>query len=330
MVQDAIPAGTTYVGGTAAAGNTLPTGVASYQVFYSVDGGNSWTNAQPSPASAVTHLRWWLSDPLQAGAGGTVAFGVSINNPYTRTSPIIPNTAGLSFGNTPPFMTDDAETRVLGGCSVGDTVYADTGVGTGGYLANGIEDGTEPGIANITVWLYSDSNTGGVVDTGERLVATTNTASNGTYLFNQLADGRYVVVVDAEDPQMPAGYTSHDRRAGRRRPGQRPRGRQPGPACSPPISASRQPSCSPSGSKAAPPLRRRARHFHHHGHQQHARRRHGRGQAGKIPALGQERNDRHRQQGVDQSGNAYQSAEPNGQYAVAPMLAADEWMELSS
>jgi uncharacterized repeat protein (TIGR01451 family) len=208
VVQDAIPAGTTYVGGTAAAGNTLPSGVDSYQLFYSTDGGNTWTNAQPSPASAVTHLQWWLSDPLLAGEGGSITFAVTVNSPYTRTSPIIPNTAGLSFGNTPPFITDDAETRVLGDNSVGDTVFADTGVGAGGYLANGIQDGAEPGIPDITVWLYADANANGVVDPGEPLVATTNTAANGTYLFDQLADGRYVVVVDATDPQMPAGYTS--------------------------------------------------------------------------------------------------------------------------
>jgi len=207
VVQDAIPPGTTYVGGTAAAGNTLPSGVSGYHVFYSTDGGNTWTNAQPSPASAVTHLQWWLSDPLLAGQGGSITFAVTVNNPYTRSTPIISNTAGLSFGNTPPFLDDTVETRVLGYNSVGDTVFADTGVGTGGYLGNGIQDGTEPGIANITVWLYADINTNGVIDTGEPLVATTNTAANGAYLFNQLADGRYVVAVDTADPDLPAGYT---------------------------------------------------------------------------------------------------------------------------
>ncbi len=206
VVQDAVPAGTVYVAGSATANNTLPSGVSSYHVLYSADGGVTWTLTQPA-ASTVTHIQWWLDDPLLAAAAGAIRFAVTVANPYTQPSPLITNVAGLSLGNTTPFVTDSTTTLVTGNNSVGDTVYADTGVGTGGYLGNGIQDGAEPGISGITVWLYRDLNSNGSVDAGEPRVGTTETGVNGAYLFGSLADGRYVVVVDQADSTLTYGYT---------------------------------------------------------------------------------------------------------------------------
>jgi len=192
VVQDKVPTGTVYVAGSATSNNTLPAGVGSYHVLYSTDGGATWTATEPSPASSITDIQWWLDSSLAAAAAGAIRFSVTVNNPYQAPNPQVTNVAGLSFGSDAPFATGSTTTLVTGNNSVGDTVYADTGVGTGGYLGNGIQDGTEPGLSNITVWLYADLNTNGVVDAGEPKIGTTKTDAGGTYLFNNLPDGKYV------------------------------------------------------------------------------------------------------------------------------------------
>ncbi len=208
VIQDQVPAGTAYVAGSATAGNTLPAGVSSYHVLYSSDGGVTWSLAEPSPASAVTHIQWWLDDPLPGAAAGAVGFSVTVASPYTLADPWINNVAGLSFGNGAPFAHAHATTRLLGNNSLGDTVFADTGVGAGGFFANTLQDGTEPGLAGIPVDLYFDTDGDGTLDAGEPLVGTTSTDANGHYAFSGLMDGRFLVVVDATSSHLPLGYTA--------------------------------------------------------------------------------------------------------------------------
>ncbi|TET53207.1 MAG: hypothetical protein E3J64_03955 [Anaerolineales bacterium] len=62
----------------------------------------------------------------------------------------------------------------------------------GGYLANGVLEAGEPGLAGVVVTLGA----GACPSTG---VATTTTAANGTYSFTGLAAGTYCVSVDALD-----------------------------------------------------------------------------------------------------------------------------------
>jgi len=207
VVQDSIPPGTVYVAGSAASVNIPPIGLEAYKVLYSTDGGVSWSSEEPSTASSVTDLQWWLSGALPVAGTGIVRFTVTVDSPYAEFNPLIVNEAGLSFGNGVPFATDDAMTLVLGENSVGDTLFSDTGDGPGGILGNGIQDGTEPGLPGITVYLYADENANGVADAGEALLATRESDSNGHYLFEDLPDGRYVVVVDYCDNSVPAGYT---------------------------------------------------------------------------------------------------------------------------
>ncbi|MCX6926675.1 MAG: SpaA isopeptide-forming pilin-related protein, partial [Verrucomicrobia bacterium] len=75
-----------------------------------------------------------------------------------------------------------------GAGTIGDSVFADDN-------NNGVQDGTEDGIPNVTVNLYEDSNGNGVIDTGDLLIATTSTA-DGTTFFDPPTNS---------DP-IPAGY----------------------------------------------------------------------------------------------------------------------------
>ncbi|MCS6836523.1 MAG: GEVED domain-containing protein [Anaerolineae bacterium] len=83
--------------------------------------------------------------------------------------------------------------------SIGNRVWLDNGAG-GGLFGNGVQDGTEPGIANVVVNLYRDDDNNGVPDTapGSPLASTT-TDSNGYYIFDGLLPGRYIVTVAASN-----------------------------------------------------------------------------------------------------------------------------------
>jgi SdrD B-like domain len=68
--------------------------------------------------------------------------------------------------------------------SLGDKVWLDNGVG-GGTTNNGTQDGTEPGVAGVTVTLYASN--------GTTVLGTTITDAYGNYLFDNLAAATYVV-----------------------------------------------------------------------------------------------------------------------------------------
>jgi len=203
VVQDSIPAGTTYVPGSAADANVLPSGVSAYTVYFSTNSGAMWSTTEPAVAATVTDIQWWLSDPLEPAAAGIVRFSVTVNTPWPFPSPIVPNTAGLSMGNTAPFLTADAQTLLLGNNALGDTVWRDDGAG-GDYLGNQIQDGGETGITGVTVRLYYDITGDGTAD---YLFATTNTGTSGYYTFTNLPDGNFLVEVELSDPGVPFGYT---------------------------------------------------------------------------------------------------------------------------
>ena len=85
--------------------------------------------------------------------------------------------------------------------AIGDTVFNDNGAGTGGILGNGIQEGSEPGIPDVTVLLYLDDGdnvfepgTGAGRD-GNPLAALV-TDSDGRYHFSGLANGTYWVQID--------------------------------------------------------------------------------------------------------------------------------------
>lgn len=77
--------------------------------------------------------------------------------------------------------------------SLGNRVWLDDGTG-GGIYNNGIMDGGETGIANVRVELWHDADANGVPDVAG-MVGFDTTDANGYYLFDNLAEGSYVVLV---------------------------------------------------------------------------------------------------------------------------------------
>ncbi|MCC6501452.1 MAG: sortase [Anaerolineales bacterium] len=84
--------------------------------------------------------------------------------------------------------------------SLGNRVWLDDGSG-GGVANDGLRNGGEPGINNVIVNLYRDSNDDGLPDGG--IIATDTTDANGYYRFDNLSADTYIVEV-----VPPAGLTS--------------------------------------------------------------------------------------------------------------------------
>lgn len=89
--------------------------------------------------------------------------------------------------------------RPRGSGAIGDTVYRDMN-------GDGTQAGpTETGIPNITVWLEVDLNNDGTY----ARVASAVTDADGKYLFENLPDAKYRVVVDTSNPDLPQDYFGH-------------------------------------------------------------------------------------------------------------------------
>ena len=72
--------------------------------------------------------------------------------------------------------------------SIGNRVFLDNGAGSGGYVNDGIQNGTEPGVANVSVQLRNGAGA---------VLATTTTDSNGYYRFDQVLAGSWSVFLPA-------------------------------------------------------------------------------------------------------------------------------------
>lgn len=77
--------------------------------------------------------------------------------------------------------------------SIGNQVWIDSNY-------NGIKDGTESGIAGVTVELHYYNPLSGLCE----LITTTTTGANGLYLFDSLLAGKYIVVIPSSQ-MLPGG-----------------------------------------------------------------------------------------------------------------------------
>ena len=204
VFQNKIPASTTYVSGSAAAENILPAGT-QVAILFSTDNGGSWTETEPSPASSVTDIQWWLDQPLNPGQTTSVTYDILIDPGYG--SPVLEARGGASLGNSEPFVQYLSQTVIDGNFSVSGKVFQDNGTG-GGTIGDGVQNGSETGIPNIGVKLYFDSNENGVYDDGDILTQEKNTNASGNYDFTNLSNGKYVVKIYKNDPGLPAQWTN--------------------------------------------------------------------------------------------------------------------------
>ena len=132
-----------------------------------------------------------------------VTLGLGTNEPINENNPVTNPETGEA--------ADDHSNRTVDfgfitAFSLGNRVWDDNGIG-GGTANDGIRNGTEPGIDGVTVNLYRDSNDDGTPDGAS--IATTTTASDGFYRFDNLPADTYIVEV-----VTPTGYTSSSVDAG--------------------------------------------------------------------------------------------------------------------
>ncbi len=103
----------------------------------------------------------------------------------------------------PSIDTIDFGYQPFGFGSIGDTVWLDSD-------QDGIQDPAEVGIQLITVSLYEDSNSDGVLDSSDAWLSTVETDTSGNYLFSGLYAWNYLVIVDTNDPDLPQdGYSQN-------------------------------------------------------------------------------------------------------------------------
>lgn len=143
---------------------------------------------------------------LKAGSTqiGSAAISASIGNwvqvtgTFTATSntnvtfAILNSSATTGADN---FVLDDICLTAYDPISIGDKVWWDVN-------RDGAQDAGEPGVNNVTVKLFPDSNNDNIGDNGTTPAATTTTNSSGIYSFTNIAPGKYFVQFF-----VPSGYT---------------------------------------------------------------------------------------------------------------------------
>jgi hypothetical protein len=117
-------------------------------------------------------LAGYAAAPTLQGSDRTVDSNVSPSGTTPAALPSGGSDATVDFGEVPP-------------ASISGTKYKD-------LTGNGLTSDDTP-ISGVTINLYSDTNNNGTLDSSDMLVATTTTASNGTYSFGQLTAGTYFV-----------------------------------------------------------------------------------------------------------------------------------------
>lgn len=123
-------------------------------------------------------------------------FRARVSSPITV--PWVENTAiiGDLSGAIPQTLSETVRTALS--ASIGDRVWLDLN-------ADGLQNAGEPGIPNVTAWLYQDPNNNGQIDAGETQRVATATDLAGAYHFYNIAPGtNYTVTYDYST--VPAGY----------------------------------------------------------------------------------------------------------------------------
>ena len=198
--QDSIPDQSTYVAGSAGLVSTTQPGL-SVSVLYSTNNGATWSATEPVPASDVTDLQWWVSDPLDPGESIAVGFDVTVLSQASSTDGtplIIENTGGVGVGAGPPFLEDDALALLQGPNSISGITFEDDSANPA-LFANEIRDLGDPEetlLTGVPVTLYYDVDGDGELDASDLQWSSTTTNGSGAYSFTSLPDGNWIVEVE--------------------------------------------------------------------------------------------------------------------------------------
>jgi uncharacterized repeat protein (TIGR01451 family)/fimbrial isopeptide formation D2 family protein len=170
--------------------DNLPEGL-TYNTYSSTDG---WTcSSDTATYRSVTCTR---SSSLSASSSSTVnlTVNVSATAPSSVTN-IVDVASNTSDPNTSNNQASDP-TTITGGNTISGAVFLDAN-------GNGSKDSGESGTANAIVYLYRDNGTtANQVDSGDTLLATTDTDASGNYSFNiALADN---FVLKVQTSSLPA------------------------------------------------------------------------------------------------------------------------------
>ncbi len=146
------------------------------------DGTVDYTSTTTTDEHGLYHF-----DHLPAGD-----FNIAVTPPAGSTPTYDQDSGTGAPNNATPFNLaadqdrDDIDFGLQGTGSIGDYVWYDTNADT-----NQINDGPNAGIAGVEVTLSGDIDGDGTVD----YTATTTTAADGSYLFNNLLGGNYTISV---------------------------------------------------------------------------------------------------------------------------------------
>jgi uncharacterized repeat protein (TIGR01451 family) len=148
------------------------------------------------------------TDSALGGRIATVPNGDATTNGDLRDSDgIVSGSSIIATVNTGPTGAND-HTYDFGfttvSYSLGNRVWLDNGAG-GGTVNDGVQNGSEAGIASVRVKLYAVDGSGN--PTGS-VLATSITDANGWYRFDGLAAGTYVPVVDVAGSAALTGFLS--------------------------------------------------------------------------------------------------------------------------
>lgn len=176
-----IPDGTTYIAGSA------------------IFNGDPATDASDGDAVSVDSSGQSLDvrvDAIESGAESYFEYRVRITEPTDEEE--IANVVAYQTASLPTRATNQTMNPLTPG-SIAGTVWDDTD-------RDGAKDRLEPGLSEVTLRLYKDNASKDVLNIGtDTLIASEESSTNGTYLFDGLGFGTYWVDVDEKD--APDGYS---------------------------------------------------------------------------------------------------------------------------
>ncbi|MCO6450999.1 MAG: DUF11 domain-containing protein, partial [Caldilineales bacterium] len=180
-------------------------------VYHDLNGNGVFDSGEPPLDNVLITLSNGLTTVTDAS--GLYTFTVKPGSyTITETNPAGYISTGAMQGTVGSIVADDDTIQVTLGSgqtslqnnfldarpntAIGDYVWYDAN-------QDGIQDVTEPGIANVTLRLYRDDGDGNFEPgTDDALVAATTTDADGGYLFAHLSPGPYFVDVDESSPAL--------------------------------------------------------------------------------------------------------------------------------